>query len=315
MKNKFLSLLLLFILILFIILGVFYLKDQEHELKSILEVNLSYILLIFFSLLMTILCDGLKFKVLMDFYGIRLKFKEWYGLPNVATFLNYLSPFRAGLSVRAIYLKKKYNFPYTISVSTMGMTGIISLLCYGLLGIFLSFIMPISFNYKLGFIIFFASTFLIVAAILFLLPLIPKTNIKILNYAIKSVHELKHIRSNKKIVSKLVLLDLIRLFFYSLRIFLAFKAYDVTVPFLNCFMAGIFSSFSYILAITPMGLGVRESLIIFVGKLSGVSTLIGLYAGVLSRVIPLVSYFILGPIFSFILVRRLFFIPKEPKQS
>lgn len=304
MKKKILSAL---ILVALIILVVFYLKDRVHELKSIFEVNLIYILLILFSLLMTILCDGLKFKVLMDFYDINLKFKEWYGLPNVATFLNYLSPFRAGLSVRAIYLKKKYNFPYTISASTIGMTGIVSLLCYGLLGIVLSFIIQIPFNYKVGFIIFFASTFLIIAAVLFLLPLIPKTNIKILNYVIKSIHELKHIRSNKEVVSKLVVLDMIRLCFYSLRIYFAFKAYNVTVPVFNCFMAGIFATFSYILAITPMGLGVRESLIILVARLSGVSTLFGLYAGILSRVIPLVSYFILGPIFSFMLVKKFWF--------
>lgn len=44
--------------------------------------------------------------------GVHLKFKEWYGLCTLTTFLNLFLPAKGGIVIRALYLKSKYALEY-----------------------------------------------------------------------------------------------------------------------------------------------------------------------------------------------------------
>lgn len=294
-------------LIGFAVLAVIFLKGHTHELVKIFEVSLNdFFILLALSVFIS-LYAGFKLKMLMNLYGVNLEFKEWCGLAYINHLGNYITPFRGGASMKAIYLKQKYNFPYTFSASIMGADYIISFLSYGLLGIFLCFIIPISDTYKWAFGIVFTVIFLIGLACLFLLPFVPKTDIKILKYAVRSVHELKRLYTNKSVLLKLVLLDIFGLFIVASRIYYSFKAYDTYIPFSICLIAGSLSTFSLLISITPMGLGIQESISVFIAKILGISALIGAYSGILVRGVSIITVFIIGSIFSYILLKKMWF--------
>ena len=75
-----------------------------------------------------ILLNAVQFKIVAKIFSIELNFDEWFGLSSINTMYNYLLPGKAGLAVRGVYLKKKYNFPYSHSASILAGTYLITLL-------------------------------------------------------------------------------------------------------------------------------------------------------------------------------------------
>lgn len=59
------------------------------------------------------LINGLKFKVAMTIFDIRLKYSEWYGLSVLTTFLGYILPAKTSVIPRAIFLRRVFGFEYT----------------------------------------------------------------------------------------------------------------------------------------------------------------------------------------------------------
>lgn len=306
MKRKILSILAL---VGFAILGVIFLKGRTDELIKILEVDLKYVLIIFILVILSSLFNGHKLKMLIQGYGVKLKFKEAWGLQIVTLFWNCLTPFKGGLSARAIYLKKKYSFPYTFSVSITGVAYLIDFLIYGLFGIIFSFFLPVSNEIKYSLLTFFTIIFLSSIFILFFLPL-PKTNIRILKYVVKSIDEFKHVRKEYLLLFKLSLNTIARLSIITLRFYFAFLAFNFTVSFYVCIVIALFAGLAMVISITPMNLGFRESVVIISSKLFGTGALLGTFVAVLDRAVAMIWIFIAASIFSYILAKD-FKIKKE----
>ena len=108
--------------------------------------------------------------MIMGFYGVKLKFKEWFGLQMITHWGNQLIPFKGGLSARAIYFKKKYRFPYISSAGVIGIAYLIDFFIYGSLGLILSFFLPVTSNIKYSVFILFGVLLIGSIFILFFLP-------------------------------------------------------------------------------------------------------------------------------------------------
>lgn len=291
------------LLLVFIILGFIFLRKHVHELKNILQVNLWYVVIIFLLKILATLIRGLRLKTLTKVYGLNLRFKEWFGLTIMTTFGNYLSPFRAGGTAMAVYLKKKYNFPYTYSVSLTGVLYLVQFFLLGLLGLFLIFFTSFPEKFKYGAILFFAIIFSISIFLLFIIPLPITINVKILKHLANGFSEFRRVR-NFPFMIRMIFLDASRITVVALSIYFAFKAYNFNASFYNCVILTIFEALSLIISLTPMGLGVYESIVIITSKLMGANILTGTFVAALDRAISILAIFVLVPIFSYLLFKK-----------
>lgn len=290
-------------LIGFAVLSIIFLKGRTHELVKILEVNLKYIIFILILVGLSSLLNGHKLKMLMEAYDVRLRFKEWWGLQIITLFWNDLTPFKGGLPIRAVYLKKKYGFSYTHSVTTTGLAYFTDFLILGLAGVVLSFFLQVSNQIKYGVFIFFLIIFLSSVIILFFLPLPIKLNIRILKHVINSINEFQRVRQDYLLFLKLSFNFIERWTVGALRLYFAFLAFGTVVSLYSCLMIDLFVSIAMVVSITPMNLGFRESVVAVSSKLFSTSGLIGIFVAVLDRAIALVWTFASTPIFSYILMK------------
>ena len=100
----------LFIVGLIIFFFVRYITKNIADFKKILLVSPFYIMLLTLTFLVTIWLSARMMDLMLRGFGLKLKKWENIGLVNITNFYNTITPFRGGAAIRAIYLKKKYNF-------------------------------------------------------------------------------------------------------------------------------------------------------------------------------------------------------------
>lgn len=292
------------VLVVLIIIGTVFLKNNLNELKNVFNVHMGFVFLILLTVLLRTIFNGLKLKILIGLYGIKLKAKEWFGLQIGSILGNYLIPLKGGVSLRSIYLKKKYNFKYTYSVGIVGMASLVDILVLGILGFVFSLFFPL-IGFKYGLIYFFGIISLVSIYFLFFLPLPIKWNVKLLKHVANSISEFRRLRGESKLLFKIVLLSLGRLFTNAFAFYFAFLAYGFAPTFYECIMMRIMVALSLIVSITPMNLGVQEALIVISSGIIGSDVMTGAFVAALYRATSIVFVFIVGSVFSFILLKSM----------
>lgn len=301
---KKINILSILILIGFVVVGAIFLKGHTSELKKILEINLMYTIPIFILVILISLFNAYKLIDLLKVYGIKLELKEAWGLQMTALFWNSLIPFQGGLPARAVYLKKKYGLPYTSSASIIGIAYLTDFLIFGLLGIIFSIFIPVPNEIKYSLLIFFGMILLGSGSVLFFLPSNIKTDVKVLKYIIRSVQELRRIRTEYSLLFKLSLNCICRLSMGALKFYFLFYAFNAVLPFYSGMIINLFQAVALVISITPMDLGFRESVVVAGSKLLGIGALLGTFVAVLDRAITMLWVFISAPIFSYILSKN-----------
>ncbi len=298
-KNK-KNILSVIVLLIIIFLAFLYIKGHKQGLGQIQDISIMYIITLAALSSITILIAGLKIKVISSFFDIKLKLKEWFGLSAVTIMGNYLTPFKAGVSARAVYLKKKHLLPYTSFVSTISATYIINFFIYGLIGIVIGILVFKNNIILLSSLILFIIAF----AFIFFSPKLSKTKYKKINYFIKVINDWALIRKDYKIVTMLGFLEIMNILVLSARFYVAFKALSSVISFNASVVYSLISVLSSVFTITPSGLGVREGLVAAFSKISGTGFGVGAYAASLDRAIAMIVIFGLGIVFSYILLRK-----------
>jgi len=286
-------------IIVFILIILFFSKNGDF-FEILKNIELKYVLIVIvFEFLVSIL-NGLQIKYITQAYGKNLNVKEWFGLSVVNTMANHVTPFRGGLSIKAVYLKKIHDMPYTTSLTIIGAVMVLSVLVYSLLGAIVS----VAYNLNMVVALVFFIVFLMMSFIIFLTPRISKTRYKYINYLIKSINKLSNLRKNYRLISMLFSLNLILLVMATFRIFYSFKALSFDIALTSCFVITLFTALSRIVSITPANLGITESITMISAKGLGVASKIGLSAALVERVATVIFYFTIGPIFSYVLSRQ-----------
>ena len=300
----------------FIVLGIIFLQNNFQNFKNILNVKWEYVVIIFFTVFIRSIFNGLKLKILVGIYDIKLKIKEWFGLEIVSVVGNYTTPFRAGgISIKAAYLKNQYRFPYTSSLGITGLTTLIDVMTLGILGFFLSSFLPLENELKYGLSIFFVFVSLASIFALFFLPVPIKWNIRLLKHVAKSISQLDKLRQKKITILKLIPICLGRLLITVIAFYFAFRAFGFTVPFDIIIMMRILISLSGLVSLTPRNFGIQEAIIIIFSKLGGETTMAGAFAAILYRSVSIIFIFGLCPIFSFILSKKIIFNTSTNEQT
>ena len=108
-----------------------------------------------------------------------------------------------------------------------------------------------------------------------------------------------------KLLLKLTLNDLILLMIYSFRIFFIFIIISNKIPFIFAILIALIVVSSSVIGITPASIGVKEALIAYSTFVIGKTLNLGILVSIIDRGVSILYVFILGAIFSYILLRNL----------
>ena len=114
---------------------IYYHRDKIHLL---LTISIQDIIILLFLGFVSFLPIAFQFNSLMKMFGVTLTFTEWFGLTTANTMYNYYMPARGGLIIRALYLKKKYNFSYAKYLSLTSGAYILNMIVASLSSLFWS---------------------------------------------------------------------------------------------------------------------------------------------------------------------------------
>ena len=115
--------------------GAWYVHSNWEEFRQLRIVSASSAFIVSVLFLFNLLLRGLFTQSILKAFAVHLTLAECFSLTAVTTMANNVLPFSGGAGIRAVYLKKTHNFPYTHFASTMAAVYILSLCVSSALGL------------------------------------------------------------------------------------------------------------------------------------------------------------------------------------
>jgi uncharacterized membrane protein YbhN (UPF0104 family) len=283
--------------------AVIYVNKHFDEVRNILSVSFEKLVILILLVLIEIIINGYSTKIILHLFRVNLDFHEWFGLSAITTMGNFLSPFRGGVGIRALYLKSKFNFPITSFLSTVVATYIISSLISALIGIISLFLLYFYYDiFSISIFLLFFVVSLISLFFLFLSHKLPRFRNRYLSRINAVTDGWQKISNNYPLLLKLILLYSLYSFESILLIYFSFQTLSIDINILESSIIASLNFLSTLIAITPGGLGLNEAVIVLSSQLFGVILSQGIIAAALWRSAMLLWVFTLGPIYSFVLI-------------
>ncbi len=288
-----------------VLLLVLFLLNNEELLKEAGKLPLWIFFAVVATRLIIIGLNGLILKVLAAKFSIVLRFLEWFGLANVTTMTNYITPFSSGLLVRAAYLKRRHAFPYAQFMTTLAASVLLLFLVVGVVGFVVSIIiLEQGGNAWVLIILFLLVT--IAVLILLLLPnfeLAERNRItQIINTSFQGWHS---VRGDNSLVARLITITLVGILFNGLSYWIVYRALDTSISYEAVLIISLLPLFTQVLRITPANLGLQEAIVALSSELMGVGAELGLLVALILRAATIVPVVLLGSLFSYLLSREL----------
>jgi|SRR3989344_3199118 len=303
-KKKIIS---FFVFLILVIWAIFYIKSNFNDFKHVAMVSPLYIIPLFILGSLFLYINGLILKYLTEPFNIFLNNKEGFSLSILTTLGNYITPFRAGSGIRAVYLKKRYNFSYSAFLCTLLAIYLLIFLVnsfIGLASLFLLYVENGVFNFSI-FTLFFSIFTLLLFITIFNFDY-KDTKYRIINKLFKVLNHWKIIKSNIKIISIISILVFFQSLVISLMMFLEFIIFGFKISFVSSLFLSVIFTLSLLISITPGALGIKETLTVFSAKLIGISPLQTLPVALLHSIIFIIIVFLLSPFCSYILLGKFF---------
>lgn len=263
-KNIFSVVLTTALLILF---TLYFLKNGE-DFKIVFEIKPIFIVLL--SILYSVLfaLEGLFIKIVLEAFNKKITVGESFYISSLSRIGNYLLPMRAGIAMRAAYLKKKFKFPYSEFISTLYGYYIILFLQY-------SFIALLSLGYKfvaneeqyMLLALFFGGIF--ITMLFFSLIKLPTDKIpifenKIVNKLLGIIKKIANgwntIVSKKKTLKNLFLISFANILVNIMIFGTQFWALEIPITLPNISLYSSLAGVSLLISVTPGSLGLREAI-------------------------------------------------------
>lgn len=119
----------------FVALAVWFLGRHPDELAHLRAVSVPYLLAAAFCMVANLTLNGYFTSLALEGLQVRVPLSDCLCLSYSATFSNQVLPLRAGLGLRAVYLKHLYQVPYTQFVGTVSAYVALLLLAHSVLGL------------------------------------------------------------------------------------------------------------------------------------------------------------------------------------
>ncbi len=281
--------------------------NRKNLMETSQELELIWLLPMFPFAIFMLALNGFSLALFVRLFDIYLRPIEWFSISVTSSFTNYIAPLSAGLFVRAGYLKERYSFSYTrfavISLSFI----IISISVTALLGLILTLVALVQGTATNILLIGFFTAVLVAALIPIVFPLNPAWFEKfpfsqLIMHALEGWEIIK--RNTRFLISQIILV-LANVLSMGLMVFFAFRAIGNQVPLLHAIVMGLFLSLSLLVRITPGNIGLQEGILGLVSSLIHLPLEVGLFAGLVVRLVMIIVVFVQGPITSYFLTQRL----------
>jgi len=288
------------ILCLFIIWFITFLAGHIDEFKQLTLVHPKFLIAIFLLSTLQYYFIGLITKCLMTPLKFDLATVEAFGISTVSGFYNLIMPFKAGTAIRSIYLKKKYNFPYTDFISIFSASYILIFWIGGLLGLLsILWIYYSQHSLNLYILALFVITFVTLSIIVVQSPTIPQTRHRWLNKFIQIINNWSLIRSDRKVLLFTSFLSCAQLLNAALMLYLLFHVFNFDITFIQAVLLAVTGYLGALISITPASLGIKEAAVVLTATTVGITPVESLSAVVLGRAINICVLTLFGSYFSY----------------
>ena len=285
--------------------AVYYIWTHKGEFKAAWSWKPEILVLLSLLILIQYALVGFFNQVVLKAFGLVLTFKEWYGLGIITTLGNYLIPPRGGAGFRAAYLKKRHGFPLTHFLSTFVVFNVLNLTGAALAGLAgLALVPEIGADTGLVLTIFLAGA----AGVGLLIMLMPikaawfdRPGMQVLARMIEGWTAIK---SRPRLLFYMSLLVLLNGLVQGFIVFLGYRASNVHLAPAPAVLITSLLLLSSFIAITPGGLGIQEAVLIFSTRIIGIAPAQSLAVAVIIRAVILFWTFLLGPVFSWLLLKK-----------
>lgn len=301
MKSKISLLLVVTILSFF----AYYLSANITDFREISRADPGQLILLMLTALVTAILNGLIIKYLVEPFEITLSFKEWFGLATITSFYNTIMPFRTGLFTKAAYLKKKHSFSFTNFVAMMAGVYVIYFFVSGIVGLFCLVVMYFKFH---SFNVLATGLFLgiigVTSAIFVYSPKLHERKNEFLNKIVRVINGWHLIKNNGKILVTSSIIALLQILISAYAITISFHIIQYDIDWYGALFITSTGALSVLIGITPANLGITEGLAIVTGWVLGITTAQSLAAALIRRIVSALTIFMLGPIFSYVLLKH-----------
>lgn len=308
MKQQNKKLLSIGILIILVVLFGYYIYKNIHEFRALQVTNPWFIAVLCFTVLVNAALIGLQIDGFVSAFGVRLNIKEWFGLSIINSFYNMITPFRGGVAVRAVYLKKNHKLSYTNFLSAFAGAYVITFLIASFLGLVSIYLLYFKYgilNWIVN-LLFFLS-FLSLLIVVIFSPSFPKAKNKWINRFVNVLNGWNTIRRNRKILLIVFAVTISQILLGVLGGIVSYHIFGISLGFSKALFLSCLGTLSLLISVTPSGLGIQEAVSVFSALVIGITPAQSLSVAILGRIVQIVVMFILGPIFSYKLLKT---IPK-----
>lgn len=290
----------LHILFLFIIVIalIYFLSKQEDALSLLKGINVNGVYILVGTSPLFLLSNALILKKILHLFNVRLLLRECMGICSATAVGNLLTAFGGGTITKAVYLERRYAFPYTAFLSSMSAVYMIDLLLVGIMG---STVIALKglLDSREGIAAFVVFLFLgIIAFTLTVAPVRFKDrNGRIARKLVDLVRGWERIRADRKLIFSIGLLLLINNILAAIELMAGYYAFSTKVDFPTALLIGMLTGLLTVIKLTPANLGVQEGVIAFSSMFMGIGFEKGLMAATLIRIVSMVMVFISAGIF------------------
>ncbi len=277
------------ILTIVIVALFFYLNGQDLIAVRVIHWNMltfsPLCLFLFFYF------NGVLNNICFRLYGVNLKFKEWFGLSVLNSFLNIVTPFRGGAIATGVYLKKKHNFSYGQFFAVMVASTLLIILVNLILALALLLMKPPMLSPEFNRIgLYFVSLSVAVGLIVATwAPVTPPSKNKILQLIHEVFAAWRLIRNHPKDLCILTSVCFAMVFTMAAIAYLTIASIGVDIDYSAALAMGVFSNLSSVVSITPSNLGIKEAFASFGAAGYGIKVVSVVAASLIERVLLLIA--------------------------
>jgi uncharacterized protein (TIRG00374 family) len=231
----------------------------------------------------------------------KMKLMESIYVAILSAIGNFFGPLLGGTTIRALYLKKNHNLPYSYFTSTLAGYYLILFSVNNLLAI-ISLLLLDSSSYRNSLLLFFSVWLVVLVGLMFArLPDRKKvTKIdrgRIAKYFWNALYEVEsgwhQLLRSPRSLPKMTSLALGGFFVTYATTFVEFKALDINISLAALGLYTVISISSMLISLTPGAIGIRESLLLLTSSAMGVSNAEILQVSIIDRGASFLVLFIL----------------------
>lgn len=249
--------------------------------------------------------NGLVLKTFVGVFGIRLRPGEWLGLAAMMALGSYVATGAGGVALQAGVLKHRFGLPYARFVALTGAGYLVGVSLASALGV-----TTYAFYYRsagLGALQILVLLVVVGAAVAVAVASSPSMRIgsgRVGRWLGQVQTGWRMLRLRAGVLAQVTLLMAVNLALYALALCIVFAAFGVPTGAPPTLLMAAAGSLSVLIPVTPGNLGILESITAATSHFVGLGFHVGLAAQSLARAAAMVNVFVLGPLFSYWLLKK-----------